>query len=104
MPALFISYIRTVVPLVAGWLLTLAVRSGITIDSYMVTSAVTVALAFVYYLAFRLLEVLGTRLRGTALQTLAGALLGWARPPSYPRVDTLPPVSASAYGGETRTG
>ena len=72
MPALFISVMRTGVPLVAGWLLTLAVKAGVTIDSDAVTYAVTVALVLVYYVAFRLLEVLGTRLRGTALQKFAG--------------------------------
>jgi hypothetical protein len=101
MPALFVSTMRTVVPLVAGWLLTLAVNAGVTIDSDRVVSAVTVVMAVAYYLLFRLLELLGTRLRGTLLQNAAGLLLGWARPPSYPKVDALPPVtvtsSASSY-------
>ena len=93
MPALFISVMRTGVPLVAGWLLTLAVKAGVTIDSDAVTYAVTVALVLVYYVAFRLLEVLGTRLRGTALQKFAGILLGWARPPQYPDAGgSLPPL------------
>lgn len=97
MPALFVSLMRTAVPLVAGWLLTLAVRAGVTIDSQAVVSAVTVGLVIVYYLAFRLLEVLGTRLRGTALQKAAGLFLGWARPPKYPDTGglSLPPVTAS---------
>jgi hypothetical protein len=95
MPAsLFPSVIRTAVPLVAGWLLSLAVKAGITISSDKVTSAVTIGLALAYYLAFRLLEVLGTKLRGSKLQTLAGLLLGWARPPAYPSADdNLPPVT-----------
>lgn len=103
MPALFISFMRTLVPLLAGWILTLVVRAGITIDSTTVTTAVTVALALSYYLAFRLLEHLGTRLRGTALQNIAGALLGWARPPAYPKNESLPPVTGT-YGSESRTG
>lgn len=98
MSGLFISTMRTIVPLVAGWLLTLAVRAGITIDSATVTGAVTVACALVYYLLFRLLELLGERAQGTVLQNLAGLALGWARPPSYPQVEALEPVDPSAYG------
>lgn len=95
MPALFISFLRTAVPLVAGWLLTMAVKAGVTIDSETVTYAVTVALVLVYYLAFRALEILGSKLRGTALQKFAGILLGWARPPEYPATGgTLPPLPA----------
>jgi hypothetical protein len=98
MSTLFVSTMRTAVPLIAGWLLTLAVNAGITIDSDKVATAVTVVLALAYYMVFRLLEVLGTRLRGTALQSVAGLLLGWARPPSYPKVGVLPPVT---YTGTT---
>ncbi|MFF8485145.1 hypothetical protein [Streptomyces antibioticus] len=99
MPGLFISFMRTAVPLVAGWLLTLAVQAGVTIDSATVTGAVNVALVLVYYGVFRLLEVLGTRLRGTAVQTVAGFLLGWARPPQYPDADAdLPPLTGSYTG------
>jgi hypothetical protein len=97
MPGLFVSFMRTGVPLVAGWLLTLAVRAGIEITSATATGAVTVALALAYYIVFRLLEVLGERLPGKALQTLAGMLLGWARPPAYPKVEALQPGS-SVYG------
>lgn len=104
MPALFVSFMRTVVPFVAGWLLTLAVRAGIEINSATVTGLVTVALGAAYYLAFRLLEVIGERARGTALQNLAGVLLGWARPPSYPKVPELAPVDGAAYLGETGNG
>ncbi|MET9099932.1 hypothetical protein [Streptomyces antibioticus] len=100
MPGLFISFMRTAVPLVAGWLLTLAVQTGVTIDSTTVTGAVTVALVLAYYGVFRLLEVLGTRLRGTALQTVAGLLLGWARPPQYPDADAdLPSWLLTDDGG-----
>lgn len=96
MPALFISFMRTAVPLVAGWLLTLAVQAGVTIDDQAVVYAVNIALVLVYYGAFRALEVLGTRLRGTALQTIAGFLLGWARPPAYPNADSaLPPLTGT---------
>lgn len=101
MPALFVSYIRTVVPFVVGWLLTLALRAGIDIDSETVTGAVTVGLGVAYYLLFRGLEWLGERLPGTALQTIAGVLLGWARPPAYPKWETLAPVDPNNYGSTT---
>ncbi|MFI1607864.1 hypothetical protein ACH4YN_38120 [Streptomyces griseofuscus] len=97
MPALFVSFMRTVVPYVAGLLLTLVVRAGVEIDSATVTGVVTVALGVAYYLVFRLLEWIGERLRGTALQTFAGVLLGWARPPSYPKWEALEPVDPSGY-------
>lgn len=103
MAGLFISAMRTAVPLIAGWLLTLAVRAGISIDSAQITAAVTVACAIVYYLLFRLLELLGERAQGTFLQNLAGLFLGWARPPAYPKVESLEPVDPGPYaGGPTR--
>ena len=99
LPSLFISFMRTAVPLVAGWLLTLAVKTGVSIDSEAVTYAVTVALVLVYYVAFRLLELIGSRLRGSALQKFAGVLLGWARPPQYPKADgDLPPLTGTYTG------
>lgn len=102
--SLFPSVMRTVVPLIAGWLLSLAVQAGVTIDSEAVATAVTTATVLAYYLVFRLLEVLGTKLRGTALQKVAGFLLGWARPPAYPNTGgSLPPLTGT-YGGESRTG
>lgn len=103
MTGLFISTMRTAVPLVAGYLLTLLARAGLDIDSATVTGAVTVALALVYYLVFRLLELAGQRADGTALQNIAGALLGWARPPAYPRIEPhLEPIDPSPYtGGST---
>ncbi|MDX3199969.1 hypothetical protein [Streptomyces scabiei] len=93
MPSLFISLMRTAVPLVAGWLLSLAVWAGVEVDSQAVTGAVTLALALAYYALFRLLELLGVKARGTVLQKLAGFLLGWARPPAYPAEPSLPPVA-----------
>ncbi|MEU3289883.1 hypothetical protein [Streptomyces longwoodensis] len=101
---LFISAMRTGVPLVAGWLLTLAVRAGVGIDSTTVTTLVTVALAFAYYLLFRILEWLGERARGTFLQNLAGLFLGWARPPAYPKFETLQPVAGARYLDDSTSG
>jgi hypothetical protein len=102
---LFVSAMRTGVPLVAGWLLTLAVRAGVEIDSATVVGAVTVAIALGYYLVFRLLEVVGERLPGTFLQNLAGLFLGWARPPAYPKFEALEPVDGARYlGGDSTNG
>lgn len=103
MPGLFISTMRTAVPLIAGWLLTLAAGAGLDFDSTAATGAVTAVLALVYYLAFRLLELLGQRANGTALQNLAGLFLGWARPPAYPTFVQLEPVDGARYLGESGT-
>ncbi|MFF9123148.1 hypothetical protein ACF09J_07600 [Streptomyces sp. NPDC014889] len=97
MPGLFISAMRTGVPLVAGWLLTLAAGAGFDIDSTTVSTAVLVVLALAYYLLFRCLEWLGERARGTVLQNLAGVFLGWARPPAYPKFEQLEPVDGARY-------
>lgn len=97
MPGLFISAMRTGVPLVAGWLLTLAANAGLEFDSTAATGAVTVVLALVYYLVFRLLELVGEHAKGTFLQNLAGLFLGWARPPAYPKLEALEPVDPRSY-------
>ncbi|MFI1467656.1 hypothetical protein [Streptomyces wuyuanensis] len=105
MSGLFVSVMRTGVPLVAGWLLTLAVSAGVEINSATVTGLVTAALALAYYLVFRLLEVLGERAPGTFLQNLAGLFLGWARPPAYPKFEQLEPVDGARYlGGDSTSG
>lgn len=96
MTGLFISFMRTVVPLVAGWLISLAVWAGVDVDSQAVVTAVTLALTVAYYAIFRVLELLGQRARGDLLQKLAGLALGWARPPQYPEQPELEPV---AYRG-----
>ncbi|NYV73173.1 hypothetical protein [Streptomyces sp. UH6] len=92
MPALFISVMRTAVPLVAGWLISLALWAGLDLSDEQVTTAVTAVVTFLYYLAFRLLERLGERLRGSTLQTVAGWFLGWARPPAYPTCPSAAPA------------
>lgn len=103
MSPLFISTMRTVVPLVAGWLLSLAAWAGFSVESEQAVSAVTLVLALAYYVLFRALEFVGTKLRGTALQKMAGVLLGWARPPAYPDAGgALPPVATYTSGPRTR--
>ncbi|MFF2189229.1 hypothetical protein [Streptomyces sp. NPDC058155] len=101
---LFVSFMRTAVPYLAGLLLALAARAGFDIDSATVTAAVAVACALVYYLVFRVLEMLGERAPGTFLQNLAGLFIGWARPPAYPKLETLEPVDGARYvGGDSTT-
>lgn len=76
----FVNWMRTVVPLLVGWILTAAHFLGLDPSSTTTTAAVVVVLTGAYYTAFRLLEHLATRLQLPALRTLAGVLLGWARP------------------------
>lgn len=89
MPNLFVSFMRTLVPLVAALVLGTAARWGFDLDDAAVTSYVTLALAAAYYVVFRGLEALAERMAWQPLQVFAGLLLGWARPPQY-----VPPVTA----------
>ncbi|WP_051742359.1 hypothetical protein [Streptomyces xylophagus] len=81
---LFVSFMRTVVPIVAGLLLTLLIHIGVTFDSASVASVVTTVLTGAYYTVFRLLETLAAKIHNRPLATVAGILLGWATPPDYP--------------------
>lgn len=87
MQNLFVSTMRTLVPIVAGLVLSLAGRLGIPVDSDTAALVVLAGLSAVYYLAFRGLEALAERMAWLPLQTLAGVFLGWAKPPQY--VDPL---------------
>uniref|UniRef100_UPI000375864E hypothetical protein n=1 Tax=Wenjunlia vitaminophila TaxID=76728 RepID=UPI000375864E len=73
---LFASFMRTVVPVAAGLLLTLAARAGFDMDDASVTAAVTAALTAGYYAVFRLIEEAAGRLGVPWLRTLAGVALG----------------------------
>lgn len=83
------SLLRTVVPLLAGWILTVTGAVGVEVDSAAVAGGVTAALTVAYYVAFRVLELLAARIGWEPLRLVAGLLLGWARPPQY-----APPASA----------
>lgn len=82
---LFVSFLRTVVPLAAGLVLGWAARLGLDLDDTQVTTYVTAALTAGYYTLFRLLEEAAERMAWRPLQLLAGIALGWARPPAYER-------------------
>ncbi len=90
MQNLFVSFLRTVVPIVAGLNLTWAARLGLDLDDATVTPYVTAALTAAYYVFFRGLEEIAERMAWQPLQTLAGVLLGWARPPQYVQPVTAP--------------
>lgn len=89
----FISFMRTAVPAVAGVLLALATSTGVHLDSATVTTVVTGAETAGYYALFRLAEAGAAKLRVSWLRTAAGWLLGWARPPEYPAPVSPPPVA-----------
>lgn len=51
-----ISVVRTLVPVIAGWVLSLPVSSALGLTSDQVTTGLTMALTGAYYVAVRLLE------------------------------------------------
>ena len=67
------SIIRTLVPLIVGWLLSLAILRGVDADS--LTELVTAGVTALYYVAVRLLERVDARW---------GWLLGAKGQPVYP--------------------
>ncbi|MDX2667379.1 hypothetical protein [Streptomyces stelliscabiei] len=90
MSNVFVSFMRTLVPVVAGVVLGWAARLGLDLDDVQVTTSVTAALTVAYYALFRGLEEVAERMSWQPLQTLAGVLLGWARPPQYVDPITAP--------------
>lgn len=76
------SIVRTVVPLVVGWLLAQPVIAQAGITEEQATTAVTVAVQAVYYLVARLFE--------HYVSPRFGWLLGLARRPSYDNGKVIP--------------
>lgn len=74
MEAIKNSIVRTLVPVIVGFLLTLALRLGIQIDQATVTTVVQAVITGLYYVGVRFLE---------HYKPKAGILLGKASPPSY---------------------
>lgn len=89
--SLFPSLMRTAVPLAAGWVITALASIGVDFGSEKVTAVVTVVFTGAYYTLFRLLERVAPP--GGTAEKLFGILLGYARPPVYPKPTTLQPVS-----------
>lgn len=73
---MFSSLVRSLVPLLAGLILTQALRLGVHLDQGAVTDVVQAAVTGLYYAAFRWAE--------THLGPAWGWFLGLARPPQYP--------------------
>ncbi|WP_202917878.1 hypothetical protein [Streptomyces taklimakanensis] len=83
MQNLYVSFMRTVVPLVAGVLLGWAARVGLDLDADAAAGYVEAGATAVYYAVFRAVEAWAGRMEWEPLRTVAGVLLGWARPPRY---------------------
>lgn len=84
------SLLRSVVPLVAGWIIVALTGLGLSIDSEVAQSAVALGVAGGYYVVFRLVERFTEKWGGPAwLKGAAGALLGYARPPQYKPTDDV---------------
>lgn len=95
-PSVFPSIMRTLVPLIAGWVITLLTSVGVDYSSESTISVITVVISGAYYTLFRLLE--NAAPSGGKAEKLFGLLLGFVRPPVYPpsgqavaaqRVETL---------------
>jgi hypothetical protein len=95
-PSLFPSIMRTVVPLVAGWVITALASLGVDFGSERTAAVVTALITGAYYTLFRIIE--NAAPTGGVAEKIAGLLLGFVRPPVYPapaatpavrRVDTL---------------
>lgn len=84
MSNVFISVVRSVVPMVVGAVVAFAAWAGLDVDSAQVGIVVTAVVGAVYYTLFRLLEDVADRINNPRLRTVAGWLLGVARPPQYP--------------------
>ncbi|MFB7354865.1 hypothetical protein [Streptomyces gardneri] len=80
---LLASLLRTAVPLLAGWVLTVTGALGIDTDSTAVTGGITAAITLAYYILLRLAELGAARIGWEPARLVAGLLLGWARPPAY---------------------
>lgn len=69
-----VSLIRTVTPIIVGWLISLAASAGLDLEADALSGAVSSLLAAAYYVAARALERYDARL---------GWLLGYAAQPGY---------------------
>jgi hypothetical protein len=72
---LFVSFLRTGIPSLVGWLVSLAAAHGLDLDEGVLAGGVTPIATVTYYGMFRLAE--------QHLSPKFGWLLGYARPPAY---------------------
>ncbi|WP_405477775.1 hypothetical protein [Streptomyces canus] len=77
------SLLRTLVPLLAGWIIVALTGLGFTLDSNSAQTAVAFAVAGAYYVVFRLVERAAEKFGGPLW------LLGYARPPRYKPTDDV---------------
>lgn len=89
---LLASLLRTVVPLLAGWILTVTGALGIETDSTAVAGGITAAITLAYYILLRLAELGAARIGWEPARLAAGILLGWVRPPEYEKPGHTAPV------------
>lgn len=85
--ALRASFTRTLVPLIVGYVVSLAARHGWHINDDQAASTITAVGAYLYYAAARFLE--------THASSKFGWLLGDARQPVYPTATPLSAVQSS---------
>lgn len=78
-----VSLLRTVVPLLVGWVVTATDALDLDVSSTTATAAVTALITAVYYLVFRMVEEAAARIGNETVRKLAGLALGYARPPEY---------------------
>lgn len=79
--ALAVAFIRTsLVPPVAGFILTWAVAHGITINSTWVYTAATIMLSGIYYIGLHMVEIIASN---PTIKKWAGIFLGYPTAPTY---------------------
>ncbi|GAA0694974.1 hypothetical protein GCM10010193_57100 [Kitasatospora atroaurantiaca] len=71
----YVSLLRTGLPALVGWLVSLAAQHGLDLDPSALSGVLTPLVGFAYYAVFRLAE--------EHVSPQFGWLLGYARPPQY---------------------
>ncbi len=72
---IYLSLLRTGVPALVGWLITLAARIGLGLDPSALSGVLVPLVGFAYYAVFRFAE--------EHVSPKWGWLLGYGRPPEY---------------------
>jgi len=80
-----ISAARTLVPLVAAWLISAAGFFGVPVGEGQATAAAVLVVAAAWWSAGRGLEWAGDRLGWAWLRHAGGVMVGWPRQPAYRR-------------------
>ena len=79
--SIVVAFIRTsLVPPLAGYLLTWLVSHGIKIETGLLYSLVTIILSGIWYLVFHMVEVLASNPK---VKKWAGIFLGYSSTPNY---------------------